>query len=158
VCWLQLSTTALAAGGVPRPTSSPQSVTAHRTSAEGLQPAREIVALQQQLDVATESLRNNQYNAQNYFDVVLIIIGTATLVIALVAIGSTILGYRVVKRYIQLEFTRRADAAFDEHGRPILEAAVATLEASVTSKLADVDTALAEQVAAFHAATETAPS
>ncbi len=52
---------------------------------------------------------------------VAIIVGVATLVITLIAILSTVAGYRLVRRYVTEEFRRSAEAAFDLHGRPMLD-------------------------------------
>ena len=92
-------------------------------------------------------------DAQYFFGVVTIIIGVATLLIAIVAVAATVLGYRLVRRYVEHEFARQVGKSFDERGRPLIEAGMSEMQVQVEGKLAGVDSALADELELFRKAT-----
>ena len=113
-----------------------------------------VSSLRKELQIATNDRQTAPDDAQYFMNVVLIIVGIATLVIAVVAIGSTVLGYRMVRSYVQAEFSSRADAAFNEHGRPLLDKAIEETYRRVEAKLSETDETLAEQLDQFRLAAD----
>ena len=94
--------------------------------------------------------REQQDDAQYFFQAVTIIIGIAALLITLGTIVATIIGYRLIRRYVEAEFTRRASEAFEEHGRPLLDEGLSDIQAAVEAKLIDLDERFAAEVELFH--------
>jgi hypothetical protein len=92
------------------------------------------------------------HSAEYFFNAVLIMVAIGTLVIAVVAVAATVFGYRVVRSYVASEFIQRADAAFQEHGQPKIDAAIAESRAQLAAKLGEVDELLAKEIEDFRAA------
>jgi hypothetical protein len=60
--------------------------------------------------------------------------------------------YRAVRSYVASEIIQRADVAFEEHGQPKIDAAIAELRAELTVKIGEIDASFAKEIEAFHAA------
>jgi hypothetical protein len=112
----------------------------------------ELSDLKAQLAEEEEIRKEQQDDAQYFFQAVTVIIGAAALVVAIAAIGATIAGYTLVRRYVEAEFSKRAAEAYDEHGKPLLERRADEMQAQVNAKLADVDTELAAALELFRRA------
>jgi hypothetical protein len=91
-------------------------------------------------------------DAQYFFEAVTIVVGAATALAAIVAIVATVAGYRIVRTYIQSEFTTQAKAAYDEYGAPAVDKAIVKADELFSAKLAEVDAELARELEIFHKA------
>jgi hypothetical protein len=92
------------------------------------------------------------HSAEYFFNAVVIMVAIATLVIAVAAVFATIFGYRAVRSYVASEFIERADAAFEEHGQPRIDAAIAESFSRLDAKISEIDEMLAEEIGSFRAA------
>jgi hypothetical protein len=98
----------------------------------------------------------SSHSAEYFFNAVTIIVAVAAGLIATAAIIATVVGYRMVRSYVASEFATRAESAFDEHGKPHIEAAIKDAEGRLTTKLDEVDTKLAAEIDQFrHASDQT---
>jgi hypothetical protein len=100
-------------------------------------------------DLTTErQVRERQgEDASYYFSSVAIVIAVMTVLVGVVAIVVTVVGYRFVRWYIAEEFSRSAAEAFENDGRVVLEAKFEELRQ-------DYDTQLDELFNRFRRATE----
>jgi hypothetical protein len=114
-----------------------------------------IDRLRQELHVAETRQEDSADDAQYFFEAVTIIIAVATLLIAVVAIVATILGYHLVRRYIEVEFTKRASDAYEEHGRPLLDEGIGDMQRNINEKFEEIDETLANELEMFRKATST---
>jgi len=112
----------------------------------------EIDTLRDAVSVEARVRREQQDDSQYFFQAVTIIVGIAALLIAIGALFATAIGYRLVRRYVEAEFTRRAGEAFEEHGKPILEDRARATQEMVDIKLTELDERFAAEVALFRAA------
>ncbi|MCW3047080.1 MAG: hypothetical protein JWO74_1364 [Solirubrobacterales bacterium] len=81
----------------------------------------QVVKLQHDVDVERAARVQLGDDSHYYFGSVAIIVGIATLLIAIVALGATFAGYRLVRDYVTKEFDRRAGDAFDNQVGPLID-------------------------------------
>jgi hypothetical protein len=124
-----------------RPSQAAPSLQALQSSLVGVR--RELTALR-----AGEA----SHSAEYFFNAVTIIVAVAAGIIAVVAIIATVVGYRMVRSYVASEFATRADSAFEEHGRPRIEASLKDAETRLEAKLGELDEKLGEEIDQFREA------
>jgi hypothetical protein len=105
----------------------------------------EVDDLSARLEAEKEARKEHDDDASYFMNVVAIIIGVAAIIFTVGGIVATVAGYRFIRDYVESVFGRRADAAFETHGKPLLERRAMELEAAV-------DARLAEQLEEFHQA------
>lgn len=96
--------------------------------------------------------KEQQDDAQYFFQAVTIVIGVVAIVIAVGAIATTVVGYQFVRRYVETEFSKRAAEAYDQHGKPVLERRASEMQREVDAKLAEVDQKLSDELELFRSA------
>jgi len=95
------------------PASAASKITLSQTEAQ-------ISQLRQDLAVERAVREAQTTDANDYFNAVTIIVGVATLLIAAVAIGATVVGFRLVRDYVQKEFDQRIADAFEQKVTPVI--------------------------------------
>jgi hypothetical protein len=109
-----------------------------------------VVRLQGEL--AAVRAGESSHSAEYFFNAVTIIIAVAAGIIAVVAIITTVVGYRMVRSYVASEFTARADSAFEEHGKPRIEASLQDSEERLGAKLEEINEKLGAEIELFRQA------
>lgn len=141
VALISLPLTVRVADATAQPPQTTPSLRALQSSVVGLQ--GELAALR-----AGES----SHSAEYFFNAVTIIIAVAAGIIAVAAIIATVVGYRMVRSYVASEFATRADSAFEEHGKPRIEASLKDAEGRLATKLEEIDEKLSAEIELFRQA------
>lgn len=99
---------------------------------------RQIDRLEARVDAAQEARDRQADSLNSSMTVITIVLAAAALIITIVAVGVTVVGYRSVKQYVENQMTERVTKAVDDVGAHVFSTKAEELYASTDGRLTDL--------------------